>query len=137
MATEECSYVRSIFLEAAAAAVLTAVPIQWANAQSNASDEPSITVLAPRVVEERSSDGIGKTRTLTASSIVYAGDLDLDTRAGRDVLKQRVETAAEETCEWLDDLYPLDNPIGSDRSCVKDAMERADEQMLAAIGDYR
>jgi UrcA family protein len=128
---------RSIILGTAAATILTAMPLQVANAQNDPAQEPAITVLAPRVVEERSSDSIGKTRTLTASSVVYVGDLDLDTQSGRDALKQRVETAAKETCEWLDDLYPLDNPIGSDRNCVDNAMNRAEEQMLAVIADYR
>lgn len=128
---------RSIILGTAAAAILAAVPLQAANAQSDPPREPAITVFAPRVVEEPSSDGIGKVRTLTASSMVYVGDLDLDTPSGRDTLKQRVETAAEETCEWLNDLYPLDHPIGTERSCIEEAVERAEEQMLAAIADYR
>lgn len=128
---------RSIILGTAAATILAAAPLQTAIAQADPPREPAITVFAPRVVEEPSSDGIGKVRTLTTSSVVYADDLNLNTASGREALKQRVETAAEETCEWLNDLYPLDHPIGSERGCIEEAVEGAEEQMLAAIADYR
>ena len=119
---------RSIILGTAAATILAAAPLQTAIAQADPPREPAITVFAPR---------IGKVRTLTTSSVVYADDLNLNTASGREALKQRVETAAEETCEWLNDLYPLDHPIGSERGCIEEAVEGAEEQMLAAIADYR
>lgn len=128
---------RSNILGTAAAAMLVAMPLQTAMAQADPPRGPAITVFAPRVVEEPSSDRIGKVRTLTTSSVVYVDDLNLNTAAGRDALQKRVETAAEETCEWLNDLYPLDHPITSERSCIEEAVEGAEEQMLAAIADYR
>ena len=129
---------RPIFLGAAALAATALAPLAPAHAEAPGydADRAAITIFAPRVQEEPDSDGIGTTRTLTASSAVYIDDLDLQTRAGRDELKQRVEVAAEETCAWLDDLYPLDTPIGGERQCVTRAVADAEDQIEAAITDF-
>lgn len=92
----------------------------------------AITVLAPRVREsrERSASGF-PIQTLTAQSVVYIDDLDLRTETGRSELSNRVNLAAKEACDWIDQVYPLAQP--SDADCQRDAVKRAQDQVDSAI----
>lgn len=129
---------RNFIIGAAAAATLASVPFRHAIAETGADTQTraAITVMAPRVSSEESSDMIGKERTLTASSVVYIDDLNLRTPSGRDELENRVKTAARETCLWLDDVYPLGIEVTSERECINDAVESAQAQMDRALANY-
>ena len=130
---------RSVFLSAAALATAVAMPVAPALAQTDGvqADRGSITVTAPRVETEPRPGSVIPERTLTASALVYYDDLNLDTERGREALEERVELAAEETCEWLDEIYPPTGlTLGGDNDCAFDAKKKAEEQVDAAIAAY-
>lgn len=129
----------SIFLGAAALAATIAAPLTPALAQAEDEqvDRGAITVLAPRIETNTEPGSIIPERTLTASALVYYDDLNLNTERGREALEERVELAAEETCEWLDEIYPPTGlTLGGNDDCVFDAKKSADEQIDAAIAAY-
>ncbi len=129
---------RYTLIGGAAAAVLASVPFAGAGAQVDGADanRAAITVLAPRVATEQDTDLVGQTRTLTASSIVYIDDLDLRSQAGRDELKDRVKLAAQETCEWLNEIYPLDGTQSAESDCVETAVAQTQPQIDQALAQY-
>jgi|GEM_PF-1287285 len=122
---------RSTLIAAAALAAIPLTPV-LAEVQASQADPNSITVLAP-YVESKKRDGTSTERRLTASSIVYIEDLNLRTAEGREELQERVQLAAEETCAWLDDLYPLDSTSNGRADCVRSAVRSAENQMQAAF----
>ena len=130
---------RSILLGAATAIALTAAaPFVPAMAQGDASrgDSSSITVYSPlRTETHRSPDGTAE-RVLTSSSAVYYDDLNLRTQWGRDQLDDRIKLAAEQTCDYLDDLYPLDSSSTSSFECVKKAVRNARPQVYLAVANF-
>lgn len=77
--------------------------------------------------------------TLTASSTIYDGDLDLATPSGRDRLDHRVAVAAQDTCHWLDRVYPAapGSSLTTNGQCVREAIYGTSNQVHAAITDYR
>lgn len=97
-------------------------------------DRAAITVLAPRVRRDRSSGPI-PTETISTQAVVYIDDLDLRTASGRDELDMRVRSAAREACDWLDEVYPMSEPVGSS-SCESDAIKTAQRQVDDAINSY-
>lgn len=130
---------RSIFLGAAALAATIAAPVTptLAQAEGEQVDRNAITVLAPRVETEIEPRSFLTERTVTASALVYYDDLNLNTERGREALEERVELAAEETCEWLDEIYPPTGlTLGGNNDCAFEAKKRAEEQVEAAIAAY-
>ncbi|KHK93143.1 UrcA family protein [Novosphingobium malaysiense] len=128
---------RKILTAATAIAVAGFMPLAPASAQdmsaSKPDTRPSITVFAPRARQTgRTYTGI-PVETLTAQSVVYTDDLNLATEAGREQLHDRVQSAAESACEWLDEVYPMSAPMTTDNQCVDEAVARADDQVKAAI----
>ncbi len=110
--------------------------LQAENDKNDKSDGWAITVLAPRVEQVDTPNSLRTTRQLTASSLVYFDDLNLQTKAGREALYSRVKQAAQETCDWLDQIYPLDQPLTDDRECVRDAISNAQAQVDRALANY-
>jgi UrcA family protein len=130
---------RSILAGAAVAIALTAAaPFVPAMAQGDAdrADSSSITVYSPLRVENHRSPGGMTERTLTSSSAVYYDDLNLRTQWGRDQLDDRIKLAAEQTCDYLDDLYPLDSSSTSSFDCVKKAVRDARPQVYLAVANF-
>ena len=130
---------RTLIIGTMAAISACVVPLAAAAAQAPDSDaaartRPAITVIAPRARQTgRTYTGI-PIETLSAQSVVYFDDLNLRTEDGQKELKDRVATAARESCKWLDEVYPLTKPIGPD-DCAMDAAKRAQDQVDAAIKD--
>ena len=132
---------RHTFLAASAALIGAAIlPVQPAIAQAGMTERPSITVLAPRARQTGRDTATGApVETLTAQSIVYTDDLNLATEAGREQLDERIEVAAREACEWLDEVYPLSTAMSGTTTydCVSDAVARTDDQVKEAVAAYR
>ena len=132
---------RSILLGAATAIAMTAaIPYVPALAEGHAdrADSSAITVYAPlRQETRRSSSGIGTERLLTSSSSVYYDDLDLRTQWGRDQLDDRIKLAAEQTCDYLDSIYPLDGSRSETTACVRKAVRDTRPQVYFAVANYR
>lgn len=131
-----------IFGAAAAVIVATSMPLMPAMAApysapysaSARDDRAAITVMAPRVSKDRTS-GVIPTETISTQAVVYIDDLDLGTASGRDELNLRVKSAAREACAWLDEVYPMSQPVGSG-SCESDAIKTAQRQVDDAINGY-
>jgi len=71
----------------------------------------------------------------TWEKVSYA-DLDLSKRADVTELKKRIEATAKESCEKLEEMYPLPRePSRSSniRSCVEEAVDSSTEAIEAAI----
>jgi UrcA family protein len=70
--------------------------------------------------------------TVRTQRVVYARDLDLDTRWGQHALKRRIERAASDACDYLDSHYVTVD--SESRDCIKDAVSDAMEQAEAMVG---
>jgi len=117
-------------------ALAAALPLAPAVAQPDAyysSTDSSITVTAPRIRHEGRSAIGAPIRTVETDSVVYTGDLDLPRRADRRLLDMRVEAAASEACDFLDQHYPTDTPLTTPRECRSDAVRSAQYQVRDAI----
>lgn len=85
--------------------------------------QPSVTVRAPRVVEHRSLGTSGmSTVTLSQTRLVSFADLNLDTRAGRVALHERIRANARAACEELASTHPSLLFTDDVPSCVQQAM---------------
>ncbi|HEY2661812.1 MAG TPA: UrcA family protein [Caulobacteraceae bacterium] len=85
-------------------------------------DTADITIYAPRHSERSSSTG-APIETVSASRVVYVGDLDLGARWGVSRAKARIVHAARDACNQLDETYPSsDQDTGR---CVPDAVSSA------------
>lgn len=127
---------RSLLIGAAALVMTASAPLAPAVAQGDAdrADSSSITVYSPvRESSKRRGSSGAMERTLTASTAVYHDDLNLRTSWGRQQLDDRVKLAAEETCAYLGDLYPLDTNRNDEYYCVKRAVKSAQPQVQQAI----
>lgn len=128
-----------VFGAAAAAVIATSMPLMPALAQQTAASadtRAAITVLAPRIRRDTSrTTSAFPTQTISTQAVVYIDDLDLRTVAGRDEMNNRVKVAAKDACAWLDEVYPLSEPVGAG-SCESDAVKTAKRQMDAAVAQY-
>lgn len=97
---------------------------------SGAYQESGVTVYAPRVVG-RSEIG-APIEEVHASRIVYFNDLNLDTRWGAHVLRTRIERAADQACDQLDQNYPID--AGDSPPCRQTAIDNAMYQVQEMTG---
>jgi UrcA family protein len=93
-----------------------------------------ITVYAtPR--QERSYNG-APIDMVRVSRVVPIADLDLSTYAGVHELHSRVERAAADACDQLDNTPGLIPVQGDDSDCQHDAVRRAMDQAPIADRDY-
>lgn len=100
--------------------------------------DTAIVVSAP-IIEEAvgTRNGVHPEMQVTSKMLVEAGDLDLRTEYGRDVLEARVRIAADEVCDRLDELDPptaigaFSNPDFGD--CRHNAVMNARPQMREAM----
>lgn len=117
----------------ALAAMLPLAPAAAQSAYGYSSLDPSITVTAPRIRHEGRSASGAPIRTVETDSVVYTGDLNLNTRAGRNELALRVEAAADEACGFLEQHYPMTYPMDTPRECRTSAVNMAQEQVRDSI----
>jgi UrcA family protein len=132
---------------ASALALAATLPLAPAMAQPSYSDsgyysdDPSITVTAPRIHREGRSAIGAPIRVVETDSVVYTRDLNLNTRAGRRELDMRVADAADQACSFLDQHYPSDYATTTPRECRASAVNMAQAQVRdaieqAALSDY-
>jgi UrcA family protein len=116
----------------------TALPLAPATAQSDYygynTDSSSITVTGPHSRRVgRTSAGIPIIEREAAQTVDYS-DLDLRTGMDRERLRVRVDNAAYEACQALDDAYGMaPDSLSEPRDCHRDAVRRAEGQVRAAI----
>lgn len=90
-----------------------------------------ITVYAPREVVGRSPTTGAPIERVTVSRVVSVRDLDLRTEWGVDELTRRVREAAVSACREIEANEPF--VLDDDRSCYREALDRAMVQVDAAI----
>lgn len=123
-----------ISLPATIAAILAAaVPFTAAHATQAAKKQRAITVLALRSHQTGISYIGAPIDTITARSIVYIGDLNLATLAGRNRMEARIQRAAMDDCHKIDRAYPLDTEGTNDFGCTRSAVAGARPQVQAAL----
>lgn len=119
-------------LAAAAALALTlnVAPVHAQSYDDDAYTTSGVTVYAPRTVG-RSEIG-APIEEVHASRVVHFDDLNLDTRYGAHVLRARIEHAADEACDQLDQDYPVD--AGDNPPCRQTAVDRAEYRVQEMTG---
>lgn len=130
---------RSILLGAATAIALTAAIPQipaFAQGDADRADSGAITVYSPLRQESGRAPGGVMERRLISSSAVYYDDLNLRTQWGRDQLDDRIKLAAEQTCDYLNDVNPQDHALTSQFECVRKAVRDARPQVYLAVATY-
>jgi len=118
-----------------------AIQSELANAQETGADSSSkvieeiVAVEAP--IQRERTGPLGRTiETIGLTRQVSYADLDLSKRADVTELKKRIEATAKESCEKLEEMYPLPRePSRSSniRSCVEEAVDSSTEAIEAAI----
>jgi UrcA family protein len=129
-------FVSTAFL--ALAAIGLVFKTEPAIAQQAAEEVEEIVVEAPfmRDVEARTTTpGGAKIETIQFNRRVSYADLDLSNDVDLIELETRIKTIAKESCEKLDDMFPLVKPSGRQevRRCTDKAIESAEEQVQVAI----
>jgi UrcA family protein len=121
-------------IAAAMLAPQAAVMAQSGSEYSATTDRP-IIVDAPtaRHMQQAERKSVTAQPVLVSQSVVYTGDLDLRTQAGRDELDSRVQTAAERACDRIDQIDPPSALSDGYADCVFGAVHRAQNQIYAAI----
>lgn len=118
---------RLSWLAAIAATFVSATAL---GADNQVSDHVIVEADRPTAkVVGRSATGAAIEQVELRARVTYT-DLDLSIPNNAKVLKQRVQDAAREICDRLEQMYPLGG--GGDR-CVYDAVEGAQSQVAAAL----
>jgi UrcA family protein len=95
-----------------------------------------ITVIAPHQVHRkvigRSTIG-APIEEISLSHHVQINDLDLSKPEDQAALKARIAEVAKQGCDELDGLFPFDKDQGKNRECVRDAVNQAQAQVVAAM----
>lgn len=106
-------------------------PSSDAAANRSGDSLPQITIEASHHVHKKQV-GVSYTgipiEQVTLSRHVSYKDLNLNTPAGAAELDKRIKATAQEACDQLKTLYPLDSTETDNRQCVSDAMQRATQQ---------
>jgi len=131
---------RGALLAAGGFVLLLATPAALAQDYGRYGDQPgyygnsreTVEVIAPRY-PYRTPRG-GAIEQVSLSREVRAYDLDLRTPWGADELRSRVRFAAKNLCERIDRNYAT---VDDGRSCYYEAVDRAMEQVDAAIAEAR
>jgi UrcA family protein len=126
-----------MFIGALALATTTALPLAPAMAQDDyyGSDyDSTITVTGPHGHSVGRSSSGAPIMQYEAAQTVDISDLNLNTRFDRDRLRMRVDVAAYQACQMLDDTYgKADESLSEPRDCHADAVRRARGQVDDAI----
>ncbi len=104
--------------------------------EEQTSEEVQELILVEAPIERRKvgrADAIGaRTEIIELRRQVSFADLDLSKHADVTELEKRIETTAKESCEKLDEMYPLATP-DSIRRCTESAIKSTEEKVQAAI----
>ena len=73
---------------------------------------------------------VARSERVSASRLVRYRDLDIDSPSGARELHYRIERAARDACQELDDRYP--NAMSDNGDCVGDAVRNAEHD----VGSY-
>ena len=106
-------------------------------AQEAEEEIEEIVVEAPVVRREvgRSSATGAKVEVIELKRRVNYADLDLSKHADVTELKTRIKTTARESCEKLNEMFPLEEPTGERgiQSCTNKAVAGAEDEVEEAI----
>ncbi len=131
---------RSKFATALIAGTLIGAPLTSAAAnhheEKQVDTRAAITVLAPHVETDPAPDLIGQERQITASAVVYYDDLNLRTEEGKEEFNTRVNMAAKEVCDWIEDVYPIQRDLSSEYDCVRNTMAETEPRVKSIIADH-
>lgn len=105
----------------------------YRDADYTTADE-DVTVSVPRYAPQRSPLG-APYRYISMSKGVYVGDLNLRTRRGVSIMRDRISYTARSMCRQLDVRYPITAP-GSP-GCYTTAMNDAMYQANIAVAEAR
>jgi UrcA family protein len=116
--------------------ILSGVALSQATSSNTLADHsdaslPLITIEASHQVQKKQ---VGKTYTgisieqVSLSRHISYRDLNLNTPAGTARLEKRIKATAQEACDQLKSLYPLDIWDTDNRQCISGAVERAMQQ---------
>ncbi len=105
----------------------------YENASYQAPSE-SVDVSVPRYAPGRDRYG-APYRNISMSKDVYFGDLNLRTRHGERILRDRISETARAMCHQLNVRYPITAP--NSPGCYTTAMGDAMAQVQVAIADAR
>ncbi len=130
------SFVSGAFLALSATAlVFKTDPAIAQQAAEEVTEE--IVVEAPIVRREvgRAAATGARTEVIELRRRVSYVDLDLSKQADVTELQTRIKTTAKDSCEQLNDMFPLVEPSGRQeiRSCTNKAVAGTEEQVQAAI----
>lgn len=97
-----------------------------------------IVIQAPISVDRETvhsaSDPTARTEIIELSREVYIGDLDLSRYADVKELESRIERTAKDSCNKLNEMFPLSETRSKDaRRCVDRAIKSARAEKEAAI----
>ena len=136
-----------VYCAATAALVASGLTIAFDSAKAQQASEEQTSDVIEEIVEVESPierERVGPTgMTIEIIGLrrqVSFADLDLSKHADVTELERRVETTAKESCEKLEDMYPLPrNPSRSAdiRRCTKKAIEGAAEEIQLAVETAR
>ena len=110
--------------------------LQLAAAQTEAPLLPEVLVEAgpvERAVVGRSIYSGAPIERITVDYRVHFSDLDLLKHADVQTLHERVEMAAQDACEQLDELFPVHASHGQSRACIEDAVRGAAPRIQQAV----
>lgn len=116
----------------AALIATVAIPQATVFAQEEERVLENVTVVAPRITEQRRTGSTMFTEVVERDAIVDISDLDLSRTADVRKLDNRIREAAQLICEELEDEYPFGRPDVS--TCVNRAVEDAMDQADKAVG---
>jgi len=109
--------------------------LQLAAAQTEAPLLPEVLVEAgpvERAVVGRSIYSGAPIERITVDYRVHFSDLDLLKHADVQTLHERVEMAAQDACQQLDELFPV-HAHGQSRACIEDAVRGAAPRIQQAV----
>lgn len=115
-------------LRTAAFAIFGAVA-SGAFATAAMAQDVGVTVTAPYVSHQQKVGKDSGAQRVSLQRIVSIRDLDLRRASDRDVLIQRINFAAHETCAELERLYP--QSYDTERGCLRDARLSTTRQVNA------
>jgi UrcA family protein len=117
---------------AASAALLIGLSAGQVTAQADeqAAMVDTITVVAPRISQERQHHGVSTVVVMKRDAFVSFADLDLSRVADLEKLESRVDAAARRLCEELAEMSPFGEPNMA--LCIRRAVNAARSQVREA-----
>jgi UrcA family protein len=90
-----------------------------------------------RTVVGRSATTNAPIESVTVDYHVSYADLDLVKHADVQVLQERVEAAARDACQQLDELFPLRKSHQQTHACVEDAIRATTPQIQQVVASVQ